>query len=240
MTDIPAPAKSAVRRAGSTIRKFANNACEQEEYEAAITVMVAFRSQFTEPLLAVNRQLREIVATRGIPTEVTQRLKKSNTILNKLSREAGLDLSRMQDIGGCRAVLPSLEELRRFQASVEAAWDGSVHHVRDYIESPRASGYRALHIIVVQDGVQIEIQLRTEVMHQWAETVEAFSGFMGTNFKQDGSHVVQEFMLAMSQLTAQNENNAPADKALIDKLVTLRDEVTAYLKPPSEARKETT
>lgn len=229
-----------MRKAGSTIRKYKSGDCSAEEFEAAITVMVAFRSQFTNPLLAVNRRLREIVLKSELQPEVTQRLKKSATILNKLSREAGLDLSRMQDIGGCRVVLPTLDALREFQKHVEAEWAGSLHHVRDYIVTPRASGYRALHAIVVQDGVQIEIQLRTESMHAWAETVEAFSGFMGTNFKQDGSHVVQEFMQAMSQAEAANEAGVVPDVGLIDRLATLRTEVNAYLTPSPEARKEPT
>jgi putative GTP pyrophosphokinase len=235
MTEPPAPSKSSVRRAGSTIRKYRAGECGAEDFEAAITVMVAFRSQFTEPLLAVNRRIRDIGIRNGLPSEVTQRLKKSATILNKLSREPGLDLSRMQDIGGCRVVVPSLENLRQFQHKVEAEWAGFLHHIKDYVEEPRASGYRAVHVIVVQDERQIEIQLRTEPMHSWAETVEAFSGVVGTNFKQDGSHVVQEFMQVMSQMMAAAEAGTTLDEAVIDKLTTLRTEVTAYLKPSSEA-----
>jgi hypothetical protein len=38
-----------------------------------------------------------------------------STILDKLERESSLSLDKMQDIGGCRAVLNSLDDLRRLR-----------------------------------------------------------------------------------------------------------------------------
>jgi len=46
---------------------------------------------------------------------------------------------------------------------------------RDYISDPRRSGYRGVHVIVGYDGRQIEVQLRTRVMHDWAIAVERLS-----------------------------------------------------------------
>ena len=101
---------------------------------------------------------------------MSQRLKRMPTILEKItSRESKLDLSRMQDIGGCRVVLSSNEisELRRLEACVRERW--------------------------VQDQRLIEIQLRTQRMHQWAQRVEGLSAAFGTNYKQDGESLVQEY-----------------------------------------------
>ena len=38
-----------------------------------------------------------------------------------------------------------------------------------------------------RDGVQIEVQLRTHLMHAWAELVESMSSITSTNLKQDSS-----------------------------------------------------
>src|SRR5699024_243159 len=74
-------------------------------------------------------------------------------------------MANMQDIGGCRAVVSSLDELRRVEGRVKKR--RSPARVDDYIETPRLSGYRGVHIIVEYDSKQIEIQLRTEGMHEW-------------------------------------------------------------------------
>uniref|UniRef100_UPI00047AB51F RelA/SpoT domain-containing protein n=1 Tax=Arthrobacter sp. H41 TaxID=1312978 RepID=UPI00047AB51F len=178
----------------------------------------------------VNNALRSFCASLGIDGDVTQRLKKAPTIVNKLTRESGLDLSRMQDIGGCRVVVETLPELRKLETRIRRTWGYCLDHEKDYIREPRASGYRAMHLVVLRDGRQIEIQLRTKSMHNWAEAVEAFSGTTSQNFKQDGSHVVQEFMKQLSDYNAATEAGDTPPQGSLDKLAKLSNEVSVYLK----------
>lgn len=236
------PSKNSVRRAGSTIRRHRNGECTHEQYETAISTVVAFRAQFTEPLVAVQTRLRDIHQKLEIQGEasqaVTQRLKKSTTIIDKLSRESGLDLSRMQDIGGCRVVVESLDHLRLVEQEIRTSWGSDLHHVKDYIKEPRSSGYRSVHMIVKEAGFQIEIQLRTTTMHDWAVLVEAFSSVLRENLKQDGDHLIQNFLRLSSDAIARAELGLPADVGQLDKLRTLGIEVTAYLTASQEARKD--
>ena len=44
----------------------------------------------------------------------------------------------------------------------------------------------------------IEIQLRTQRMHLWAELVETLSGMLGINYKQDGDSLVQDYARQLS------------------------------------------
>lgn len=242
MTESISPSKSAVRRAGSTIRKYRTAGCTQEEVDDAIYTVVAFRAQFTEPLVSVHTRLRDIHRKLELQGEasqsVTQRLKKSATIVDKLSRESGLDLSRMQDIGGCRIVVESLQHLRLVEQEIRDSWGCDLHHVKDYIKEPRSSGYRSLHMIVKEAGFQIEIQLRTTTMHEWAVLVEAFSSVLGENLKQDGDHLIQNFLRLSSEALAREELGLPPDPGQLDKLRTLGIEVNAYLVASREARKD--
>jgi GTP pyrophosphokinase len=41
--------------------------------------------------------------------------------------------------------------------------------VKDYIALPKPNGYRSIHLTFFQDGHSIEIQIRTEKMHQEAQ-----------------------------------------------------------------------
>lgn len=178
---------------------------------------------------------------QGEPSQqVTQRLKKVSTIVDKLSRESGLDLSRMQDIGGCRVVVESLDHLRLVENAIREAWGDDLQRTKDYITTPRNSGYRAVHMIVLELGRQIEIQLRTETMHRWAVLVEAFSGVVSQNLKQDGQHLIQDLLRVMSEADALADAGHPVPKAQVDKIRKLGVEVTAYLERfQKEARKDT-
>ena len=192
--------KSAVRRAGSTLRRFAREEATDAEADEALGVIDAYRRSFSDPLNAVAA-LGGILRESGIQGEVSQRLKRMLTIAQKIVvRESGLDLSRMQDIGGCRVVLDSddVADLRRLEGLVRDYWGDGCKRSSNYVDRPRNSGYRAIHIVVVQDGRMIEIQLRTQRMHLWAELVESLSGVLGTNYKQDGDSLVQDYARQLS------------------------------------------
>ncbi len=121
--------------------------------------------------------LRSFVNTEGANPagRVAQRLKRMPTILDKLEREPGMNLARMHDIGGCRAILPDEATIycvvRRIRSRPRHLW-GIVREY-DYIKHPKSSGYRGIHLVVRRDGRLIEVQLRTPSQHRWALNVEA-------------------------------------------------------------------
>lgn len=196
---------SQVKKAGSTLRKFLRGEdIEWERVEAAYEIAQAFRAAHQRPLGKVNMGLRSMVVTaRCDNVEVSQRMKRWATILDKLQREPQLALNRMQDIGGCRAVLSSIDEVRRVEARIRK--NRPEASFVDYIDSPRSSGYRGVHAIVRYDSRQIEIQLRTQVMHDWAIAMERLSSRIGTNLKGDGDHAVQAWMAAIAEAMAMEE-----------------------------------
>ncbi len=154
--------------------------------------MESWRRAHALPLVTANNGLRSRARTIEVAAEVTQRLKRSQTILDKLKREPTLDLSRMQDIGGCRAVVETKSELRRLEQRIVSSLTPLTH--TDYVANPRESGYRGVHVVVAYHGRSIEIQLRTQSMHAWALATERYSQLTGENLKRDGMHPVQEFL----------------------------------------------
>jgi putative GTP pyrophosphokinase len=118
-----------------------------------------WRSLHAAPLGAVNANLRYYLRELSLPVNVTQRLKRRPTIMDKLVREPTMQLTQMGDIGGCRAILASVDEIYYVSRRLRKNWD--VERTRDYIKTPKASGYRAIHHIVKRKGCRIEVQLRT-------------------------------------------------------------------------------
>ncbi len=201
---------------------------EPEQWRAAFNTLVEFRAQHQAPLGKATMGLRSVVRTeRCARIDVSQRLKRIPTILDKLHREPTLNLAHMQDLGGCRAVLASIDELRRVEARLKK--NRPPVGYSDYIATPRASGYRGVHLVVVYDERRIEVQLRTQVMHSWAITVERLSGRLGENLKGDGEHAVQQLLAAISHAMALEETGMEVDASLLRELARLREAAAPFL-----------
>jgi ppGpp synthetase/RelA/SpoT-type nucleotidyltranferase len=132
-----------------------------------------------------------------------QRLKRLPSIISKLRRNRNMKLSQMQDIGGCRAIMPTMSDLNELinvheegirknpprkgqdKPITRSGWDLVERY--DYIKEPKPDGYRSYHYVFkylskydenkVYNGLRIEIQLRTQHQHYWATAVEAVSIF---------------------------------------------------------------
>lgn len=158
--------------------------------------------------------LRQFVAREcdpDVPVTVGQRLKRAPQIVEKLSRHPKMKLSRMQDIGGCRAILQGgHDEVRRVAARIERNW--TIKHQKHYtLAEPAPSGYRALHIVVQRDGRLIEIQLRTPREQDWAEAIERTDKRLGIDLKSGrGPRVVLDyFRLAAEGLAMEDAGVTP-------------------------------
>lgn len=139
-----------------------------------------------------------------------------------------MQLSTMQDIGGCRAVLETVEQVRRVERRLRK--NRPPYRVADYITDPRVSGYRGVHVIVDYDGRSIEVQLRTRVMHEWAIAVERFSGRIGRDLKSGiGPQPVLDWLSAVSEAMATEERGATVSPEFADTIVTLRGRAVPYL-----------
>jgi ppGpp synthetase/RelA/SpoT-type nucleotidyltranferase len=100
----------------------------------------------------------------------------------------------MQDIGGCRAILGDMATVERIRGRIERQKSELVK-VDDYNGAPRATGYRALHIIVRREGALIEIQLRTRSQQRWAMLVEDLDAAYRLDLKDDnGPAEVLEYL----------------------------------------------
>ncbi len=124
----------------------------------------------------------------------------------------------MQDIGGCRILVSDIAQVRTVEAAILDVWAAQVAKVDDYIEYPRKSGYRAVHIVVKRDNLPIEVQIRSRRMHEWAEFVERMSVHFGRNLKQDaGDHPVQILARTMAETYRLEEEQKRVPLDLIDK-----------------------
>lgn len=226
------PSKSRVNKAGKRIRAAirGDDVLAPEDWNTELDVLRAHRAAHRQPMVTANVSLRKFCERQGLAAVITQRLKRMDTILDKLRREPTLSLGGMQDIGGVRVVLPSIDEVR-----LVTAWLLKNHpqsRVSDYIERPRSSGYRAIHVVTEWGGQTrkpVEIQLRSEVMHNWANMVEEMSGLLGENYKHDRNSLFNSWALAASRIMEAQELGQPVSPEMLFALLHSREQLqSAY------------
>ena len=188
----PGGSKRRVNRAGDRVR---NGTASAEDHE----VIQSWRAAHRSVLNTFQAILR--TRTRHSTNKVAQRLKRRSTIYDKLHRQPGMDLSRMDDIAGCRIIFRSINQLRQFRAELhKARFNHRLRHESDpdkydYIAHPKPSGYRGIHDIYSYDvnsasgadlkGLNVEIQYRTGIQHAWATAVEILGGITDSQPKFD-------------------------------------------------------
>ena len=224
---------SRVNKAGRVLRRWLANDSPHhpipDEVLDAYKVMLAFRRAHQGPLTSATMSLRWRVTREDCRLEVSQRLKRSRTILSKLLRQPSMGLATMQDIGGCRAVLDSIDEVRRVQRRIENGRPDPIR-IYDYIGQARSSGYRGVHAIIPYKGRNIEIQLRTGTMHEWAIFVERLSGRLNEDLKSGrGPEPVLRWLEAVSEAMALEETGQEVDTSLVEQIRQLRQAALPYM-----------
>lgn len=98
-----------------------------------------------------------------------------------------MNLSRMWDIGGCRVILNSVEEVYLFSEEIKKHLDIRKDDY-DYIKNPQPDGYKSYHLFVNSpiDNKVIEIQLRCQDQHNWATLVEISDLVYDSKLKEYG------------------------------------------------------
>ena len=152
----------------------------EEERLEAMQVLSEWRASHAYPLHAIYIFLRKKSTFIEKASLVVRRLKRTPSIITKLSRFPSMKLSRMQDIGGCRSIVSNVKQVERLLEKIKKSRTShEIHNVKNYIEEPKDTGYRGVHIVFKYNasksdykGYFIEVQLRSKIQHAWATAVE--------------------------------------------------------------------
>ncbi len=106
---------------------------------------------------------------QGITAQVQGRPKHIYSIVKKM-RGKSLDFDHVYDVRALRIVVPSVPDCYAALSWVHSRFTPVTEEFDDYIARPKANGYQSLHTIVRDAGGRaIEIQIRTQAMHEHAE-----------------------------------------------------------------------
>src|SRR6185436_9568690 len=103
----PRYSRSRIDKAGAC---YIDPATTQLEKDQARSVINNWRSSHSFPLNTLQVNLRYAASQVDNDPTVAQRIKRLPSIRHKLERIPGMKLSRMQDLGGCRAVVSDVAQ----------------------------------------------------------------------------------------------------------------------------------
>ena len=135
------------------------------------------------------RNLRKEFAQNGIKSFRTDyRVKGLYSLYRKLQRKGG-DIDNIYDIAALRIMVPTEADCYRALGLVNNLYQPLPNKIKDYIAFPKPNGYQSLHTTVFTgDGGIVEVQIRTERMHEEAEYgIAAHVGYKEGAQKQNAS-----------------------------------------------------
>ena len=114
----------------------------------------------------VTGLIQSILDENSIHGQVSGRQKHLYSIFHKMQRQ-GLSLDQVHDLVAFRVVLHSVRDCYAVLGLIHSIWKPVPGRFKDYISMPKANMYQSLHTTVIgPDGERIEIQIRTEEMHE--------------------------------------------------------------------------
>ncbi|MCI6629256.1 MAG: GTP pyrophosphokinase family protein [Lachnospiraceae bacterium] len=190
--------------------------------------------EITTKLEILNDEFQHI--HRYNPIEhIKSRLKSPESIVKKLKkhgRESTIEnmVEYINDIAGVRIICSFTSDIYRIAEMLRNQNDIKVLSIKDYIKTPKPSGYKSYHMIVsipifLSDRVadtKVEIQIRTVAMDFWASLEHKI------NYKFEGNapDSIKRELVECSKMVSD----------LDERMLSLNEEVTKYKEKELEAK----
>ncbi|MCX7101488.1 MAG: bifunctional (p)ppGpp synthetase/guanosine-3',5'-bis(diphosphate) 3'-pyrophosphohydrolase [Methylobacter sp.] len=128
--------------------------------------------------------LKKKLGDEGIAAEIYGRPKHIYSIWKKMRRKQ-LDIDELFDLLAVRVIVDNLTSCYATLGVVHSIWQTIPKEFDDYIANPKENGYQSLHTVIIdQEGNRIEVQIRTQQMHDFAELGVAAHW----SYKEGGKH----------------------------------------------------
>ena len=158
---------------------------------------------------------------------IKTRIKTPESIVRKLKRqnhEISIEnmVTHVNDIAGVRVICSFTSDIYHLAEMIGNQSDLRVISIKDYIKSPKESGYKSYHMLVgvpiyLSDNVvytKVEIQIRTIAMEFWASLEHKIY----YKFEGNAPEYISKELVECAKMVAE----------LDDKMLTLNDAVQAF------------
>jgi GTP pyrophosphokinase len=134
--------------------------------ESALSASRLERGAYIEQ---IARPIREVLEREGVNARIFGRAKHLYSVHKKMLAQ-NKTIDEIYDLVAMRIITSTVDECYKALGLVHTLFKPIHDRIKDFIATPKLNGYRALHTTVVGPrGQMVEIQIRTEEMHEQAE-----------------------------------------------------------------------
>lgn len=215
-----------------------NNTRYKDGVDSWETMMLLYNSALKEvgtKLEILNDEFQHIHQYNPIE-HIKSRIKSPESIVKKLKKR-GLDstienmMEFVNDVAGIRVICSFTSDIYHIAEMLRNQNDLTVISVKDYIVSPKESGYKSFHMIVsipiyLSDSVvdtKVEIQIRTVAMDFWASLEHK----MNYKLEQNAPEKIRQELYECAQMVS----------LLDDKMLSLNEEIQAEVERQQSIKK---
>lgn len=142
---------------------------EPEAYRRIASLLEEKRVEREAFVADAIKRLESEMSAAGIKAEVFGRPKHIFSIWKKL-RGKEIEFSGLYDVRAFRVIVEDVKTCYTVLGIVHNIWPLIPEEFDDYISRPKPNGYQSLHTIVIaEDSRPLEVQIRTNDMHEFAE-----------------------------------------------------------------------
>ena len=155
---------------------------QEKKFQTLMLIYEKAMTQAKEELEGFKTSLKECY-NYDVISNIESRIKTPDSIVKKMKKK-NYDLNyeelirNINDVAGIRIVCPFKTDIFKIKEIIEKNSNLEVLEIKDYVNTPKKSGYSGLHIIAqtpvnIGDSVaqvKVEIQIRTMAMDFWSTT----------------------------------------------------------------------
>jgi GTP pyrophosphokinase len=194
---------------------------EPDTYKKIAKLLDEKRVERESNMLLLREKLQADLLLQNVRANVEGRPKHIYSIVKKM-RGKSLDFSQVFDIRAMRVIVTSVADCYEALSWVHSQFVPVTSEFDDYVAKPKSNGYQSLHTVVRdQTGRPIEIQIRTQAMHDhaehgvaahWAYKEAGVKGYVGVsaNSDYDAKIAVLRQLLAWEREMSSSVVNAAA------------------------------
>jgi len=117
----------------------------------------------------ITKNFEKILKNNNIKAKIVGREKTPFSIWRKIQSKR-VSLEQLTDIMGFRVIVDNIETCYKTLGVFHSSWSTIPGKFKDYISTPKINNYKSIHTAIIgPNKVRIEIQIRTQQMHEFAE-----------------------------------------------------------------------
>ena len=206
---------------------------EPATYKDIARLLDEKRTERERYMVDLRGRLQQALSEQGIAAVVDGRPKHIYSIVRKM-RGKSLPFERVFDIRALRVVVPGVADCYQALSWVHEHFVPIAEEFDDYIAMPKANGYQSLHTVVRDaDGGPIEVQIRTQAMHDHAENgvaahwaykeagTKGYAGVSATSEYDTKIAVLRQLLAWERDLSGAAQASAPGSGLFDDRIYVL-------------------